>query len=73
MMLNPTIITTVRNILEIRTSAFADLEAGQWRNPDSTWIKDRIKDISYANRTIERLAAAHSLTPLDLIAACQGS
>jgi hypothetical protein len=71
--MNPTVIKTVQTLIEVRDSAFADLEAGQRRNPDSTWIKDRIKDISYANRTIERLAAAHSLTPLDLIAACQGS
>lgn len=69
--MSPIIVTTVRNLLSIRDSALADLQANNFRNPDSDWVNDRIKDVSYVNNSIERIATAHSLTPPALITACQ--
>jgi hypothetical protein len=60
---------SIRNLLEIRASALEDI-AGV--DPTSfgraQWYADRVRDIAYANRTIERFALGLRLSPADLIA-----
>jgi hypothetical protein len=46
---------SIKQLLEIRDSAHADLSAVSVARRTSTWARDRINDILYCNRQLQRL------------------
>ena len=63
----------IRELLDLRRTALADLgPALHGARPDGRWTLDRIGDVEYANRAIERYAEMWGWEPGELIGACEG-
>lgn len=62
-------IAAVRGALHVRDTALADLKAAPAQH-GSEWGADRMADVTWSNRQIEKLARQVEMEPAELIAAC---
>jgi hypothetical protein len=63
-------VASIREAIEQRDTALADLRIAPAHQQGSDWARDRMEDVKYANHHIARSAQRWGYEPAELIALC---